>query len=107
MIDPKIIREKTDILRDSLKKRGASFDVERLLECDEKRRSFIQESERMKSEKNDLSGEIARLKKSGMDAQENITHLKDVGKRIDAAEQELKEVEKTWDNMILLIPNIP
>ena len=107
MIDPKIIREKTDILRDSLKKRGASFDVERLLECDEKRRSFIQESERMKSEKNDLSGEIARLKRSGMDAQENIAHLKDVGKRIDAAEQELKEVEKTWDNMILLIPNIP
>ena len=107
MIDPKIIREKTDILRDSLKKRGASFDVERLLECDEKRRAFIQESERMKSEKNELSGEIARLKKSGMDALEKIAHLKDVGKRIETVEQELKKVEEIWDNMVLLIPNIP
>jgi seryl-tRNA synthetase len=34
MIDPKIIREKTDILYESLKKRGSTFDVEGLIQLD-------------------------------------------------------------------------
>jgi seryl-tRNA synthetase len=42
MIDPKTIREKTSIVSEGLEKRGATFDIEKLLATDEKRRRLIQ-----------------------------------------------------------------
>ncbi len=107
MIDPKIIRERVGLVRESLEKRGASFDIEKLLITDEKRRGLIQESEKMKNEKNELSNEIARLRKSGSMPPDKIDHLKALGKDIENIEQTLRETEKAWDDMIMVIPNIP
>jgi seryl-tRNA synthetase len=107
MIDPKIIREKTGIVSESLEKRGATFDMDKLLATDEKRRRLIQESEKMKNEKNDLSNEIAKLRKTGSMPQEKIDHLKALGRSIEEVEHQLRETEKEWDDMILVIPNIP
>lgn len=107
MLDVKIIRERTGLLYEALKKRGVSFNVETLLELDEKRRELIRETERLKNEKNILSDNIARLKKTGEDTKTLIEHLKDTGKRIAELDQALKETEKEWDDMMLLIPNMP
>jgi seryl-tRNA synthetase len=107
MIDPKIIRERVELVRESLEKRGASFDIEKLLITDEKRRGLIQESEKMKNEKNELSNEIARARKSGSMPQDKIDHLKALGKDIENIAQTLRETEKVWDDMIMVIPNIP
>ncbi len=68
MIDPKILREKKEIVFEGLKKRGTEINLDRLFSADEKRRRLIQESEKMKSERNELSNEITRLRKSGADA---------------------------------------
>ena len=107
MIDPKMLREKSEVIFDGLKKRGVEINMEKLLATDEKRRALIQESERMKSERNELSNDIARLKKEGTDAGDKITHLRDLGKVIEGVEQELRIVEKEWEDMLLVIPNIP
>ncbi|MCX8022400.1 MAG: serine--tRNA ligase [Syntrophorhabdaceae bacterium] len=107
MIDPKIIREKKEIVIEALNKRGASFDMERLVAVDEERRVLIQESEKMKQEKNELSDEIGRIRKSGPIPKEKIDHLKELGTKIDELERRLKEVEREWEEMSLLIPNIP
>ncbi len=107
MIDPKIVREKTDIVYESLKKRGIEFNIEALLMVDEKRRRLIQETERMKNEKNELSNEIARSKKGGSTPVEKIEHLRNLGKTIEGNEQELRVTEKEWEDMLLIIPNIP
>lgn len=107
MIDPKILRDKSELVSEALRKRGSGIDMERLLASDEKRRALIQESERMKSERNDLSNEIARLKKAGADTGDRILHLRNLGDRIQFLEQQLRIVEKEWEDMLLLIPNIP
>jgi len=107
MIDPKIIREKTDLVNQGLKNRGATFDMENLLAIDSRRRALIQESEKMKNAKNELSNEIARLRKSGGDAAEKIEHLRNLGRDIEGVEKGLKAVEESWDNLVLVIPNIP
>ena len=90
-----------------LKNRGATFDMENLLVIDARRRALIQESEKMKNAKNELSNEIAKLKKSGGDAAEKIQHLRALGGDIENLEKELKAVEESWDNMVLMLPNIP
>ena len=107
MIDPKLLREKSEVIYNGMKKRGTEIGLDKLLAADEKRRVLIQESEKMKSERNELSNEIARLKKAGTDASDKITHLRDLGKTIERVEQDLRVVEKEWEDMLLVIPNVP
>ena len=107
MIDPKIIREHIDILDMALAQRQASFDTGKLKEIDEKRRSLIQETEKLKNEKNVLSNEIAKLKKSGADASDKIEYQRSLGQKIETCGRELKAAEDEWESLALIIPNIP
>lgn len=107
MIDPKLVREHIEILEEGLNKRGASFDTGKLKDIDGKRRSLIQESEKMKNEKNALSDEIAKMRKTGTTAPEKIEHLKSLGKDISGIDENLKRIEKEWEDALLVIPNIP
>ena len=107
MLDPRLIREKPDVVRESLKKRGYAFDLENLIGIDERRRELIRRVETMKSERNTTSDEIAKLKKSGGGGAEQIERLRALGKEIEKGEQELKAVENEWEALSLEIPNIP
>ncbi len=107
MIDPKILRENSESVQNSLKKRGTEFDLQALLSADQKRRTLIQEAEKMKNNRNEVSNEIARLRKSGADAADKITQLRTLGKDIEITEQQLRAVEKEWEDMLLVIPNFP
>lgn len=107
MIDPKLVRENIGIVEEGLKKRGAAFDTAKLVDVDEKRRKLIQESEKLKNEKNALSDEIAKSRKSGPTPADKIEHLKMLGKKISGSDEELKIIEKEWEDMTLVIPNLP
>ena len=107
MIDPKLVREHIEILEEGLKKRGATFDTQKLRDIGEKRRKLIQESEKMKNEKNALSDEIAKLRKTGTTAPEKMEHLKSLGKEISGIDEDLKRIEKEWEDILLIIPNLP
>jgi seryl-tRNA synthetase len=107
MLDPKVIRENPHLVREALDNRGAEFDMEALLARDERRRRLIQETERLKNQRNELSNEIAKLKRSGVDAENQIVSLRQLGKTIGILEQDLKAAEKEWDEMALVIPNLP
>jgi seryl-tRNA synthetase len=107
MIDPKIIREKLDDVRESLKKRGMEMDLHQLSVIDEKRRDLIKQVEGFKSDRNRTSDEIAQLKKAGQEATEKIERLRALGKTIEALEKDLKIAEKEWEDSLLVIPNIP
>lgn len=107
MIDPKVIREHIDILDRALAQRQASFDTGKLREIDEKRRGLIQETEKLKNEKNVLSNEIAKLKRSGEDASGKIEYQRSLGQKIETCGRELKAAEDEWESLALVIPNIP
>jgi len=107
MIDPKMIRENIEAVNAALAKRQASFDAGRLVELDGDRRRLIQETEKLKNEKNTLSNEIAKLRKSGADAADKIEYQRSLGKKIEEAGQALKAVEEEWEQLLLVIPNMP
>lgn len=107
MIDPKLVREHIELLEEGLQKRGTTFDTGKLRSIDEERRRLIQNSEKMKSEKNELSSEIAKLRKQGETSQEKIDHLKALGQSISEVDEKLKQIEKEWEDALLVIPNIP
>lgn len=107
MIDPKMIRDNIKVVNAGLAKRQASFDAGKLVDLDEKRRKLIQETEKLKSEKNTLSNEIAKLRKSGADASEKIEYQRSLGRKIEETGQELKATEEEWEQVLLVIPNMP
>ena len=62
MLDIKIIRENPEKVKKSLKNRSANFDVDYLLQLDEKRRGKIKEVDDLRAHQNALSEEIPKLK---------------------------------------------
>jgi seryl-tRNA synthetase len=107
MLDARLIRENPGLVRESLRKRGNSFDLDKLIALDERRRDLIKEVEAMKNRRNVTSDEIARLRKSGLDASEHIEALRALGKQIEGFEHDLRAIEGQWEAMSLEIPNIP
>ena len=60
MLDPKLIKEKPQIIRDMLKSRAVDFDLDGLVESDQKRREFIIKTDELRKKKNQVALEISQ-----------------------------------------------
>lgn len=107
MIDVRIIRERPDLLKQALQSRGVEFDIQGLAKLDEERRRLLAKIERLKNEKNTTSEEIGRIRREGGDPRQKIEALKVLDREIEELEATLSPLEKRWNDMLLLIPNIP
>lgn len=105
MLDIKFIRENSNILKQALKHRSVEFDVDKLLELDEKRRAQIKEVDDLRAEQNRMSEEIAKL--PGKEREEKIEHSRDLKQRLADAEYELQPLEEEFETLMRRIPNIP
>jgi seryl-tRNA synthetase len=107
MLDIKFLRENFERVKERLAARGGSIDWERFTALDRKRREALVESERLKERKNRLSGEIGKLKKSGGDATALMKEVEAVTEAIRKAEAPLPEIEASFDEFMLSVPNVP
>jgi len=58
MLDIKFIRERPDEVREGCRKKGVDFDLDHLLEVDEKRRRVLMEAEGLRAQQKRMSKEI-------------------------------------------------
>ncbi|MDF1553291.1 MAG: serine--tRNA ligase [Deferrisomatales bacterium] len=107
MLPIKLLRENTDVVRLSLRNRGSDLDVDQMLDLDERRRSILSELEELRSRRNQVSKEIGRHKKEGMDATPLFGEMQGVGARIKELETALQQVEPELDQLLMEVPNIP
>jgi seryl-tRNA synthetase len=108
MLDVRLLRNDFDKVLQALKNRGASPDlIAKFPEYDVARREKLTLSEQLKNRRNTVSGEVARLKKSGQNADELIAEMREVGDRIKQLDEEVRALEAEMDQMLLAIPNIP
>ncbi len=108
MLDLAYIREKVDLLKDALSRRGYDLDpVDELVELDKLRRSLIHEVEELRRLKNEKSEEVARLKKEGKDASKIIEEMRAVSQKIKELDERRREAEDRFFEKWALIPNIP
>lgn len=108
MLDIKRIRADLDGIKAAMSRRGENdFNLDEVVQLDEKRRSLLQEVEQMKSEQNSTSKEIPKLKKEGKDATEVMARMKELSKQIKDLDGQVKEVEEKLDYALLRIPNVP
>ncbi len=107
MIDINLIRQDAAKVQAALAKRGYAADLDSILALDAKRREIIGGTEALKAEKNKVSADIPRLKKSGADVAPIFAKMREIGDEISAADEKLKAVEAELRNALLCLPNIP
>jgi seryl-tRNA synthetase len=108
MLDIKQLRANFAEVKNKLQHRGEDLtDLGRFEELDLKRRELIVESEQLKSRRNEVSQQVASLKREKQDAEHLITEMREVGDRIKVLDDELRVVEETLEMLLLSIPNIP
>jgi len=106
MLDPKLIKEKPQIIRDMLKARSVDFDLDALVEFDLKRREFIIKTDELRKKKNQVALEISQKKKEGKDASAILSEMKNVSAELAELEASQGEIENTYSKLALTIPNL-
>ncbi|WP_163883139.1 serine--tRNA ligase [Paenibacillus favisporus] len=108
MLDVKILRGDFARVEQALKNRNKSLDlIAEFPELDTRRRELLQESEALKNRRNTVSGEVAKRKKNGENADELILEMRQVSDQIKAMDEEVRELEASISDLTMAIPNIP
>ena len=107
MLDPKLIRNDPDSVREGLERRAADEllpRVEEILALDAKRRSALSDVNDLKAERNEVSKRIGDMKKRGEDAVDLIAEMRRVGDRIGELDAEVSHAEEGIEETGVLHP---
>jgi seryl-tRNA synthetase len=105
MLDIKFIKENPDIIKEAVRKKHLSFNVDELLKLEEERAAALSAFEQIRSEQNRLSDEIPKAAPEERGAL--IEALKPIKEQVQAAEEEVKRIMKEWQGLMLQVPNVP
>lgn len=105
MLDPKILRENPDKIRQMLKDRAVEFDLDGLLDADKKRREYIIKTDELRKKKNQVSLEIAKKKKTGEDASQILAEMKKVSEELGQLEIFQNKNEQEYNRLAHTVPN--
>lgn len=109
MLDIKFIRENSELIQEGAKKKRIDFDVQKLLEVDDKRKKISQEVEEKRARQNKVSEEVAKAGQAGNSAEKEklIKETQPLKEEMQKLEEELKEVMIEWQKLMVSVPNIP
>ena len=106
MLDPKLIKEKPEIIRNMLKSRAVEFDLDGLIESDQKRREFIIKTDDLRKKKNQVAMTISEKKKAGEDASSILAEMKNISNELTKLESEQEDIEKKYLKLASTVPNL-
>lgn len=106
MLDPKIIRDEPDRIKQMLKDRATEFDLEKMLELNTMRKEMMQQSDELKQKRNQMSVKIGNEKKAGNNASELLQEMGQISKKLEDLENSRKTVDDSYHNLSFSIPNL-
>ncbi len=107
MLDPKLLKENPQVLRDMLSKRNMTdFPLEELVTVDKRRRELIVETQELRQKKNILAEAIAQKKKNKQDASAELAQMKEVSSYLGESEKELVKTEGRFKQLMMVMPNM-
>lgn len=106
MLDPKILRENPDKIRQMLKDRSIDFALDDLIRLDRERRDLIIKTDELRKNRNDISLEIAQKKKSGEDTKDLIEQMRHVSETLSELEAVQTKTESDYTKLAFTIPNL-
>ena len=106
MLDPKLIKEKPEVIKDMLKARSVEFDLEGLINSDQQRREFITKTDELRKKKNQVALNISEKKKKGEDISSILAEMKSVSEELSKLEVDQNNIEKKYLKLATSIPNL-
>jgi seryl-tRNA synthetase len=107
MHDLKFLRQNRELVETGVALKGMTVDLSKFYALEERRLGALHQSEELKARRNAASEEIAKKKRSGENADAEITAMREVGDRIKALDAELKRLEEESETLASWIPNLP
>jgi seryl-tRNA synthetase len=107
MIDLKLLREQTALVRQGVSKKKFACDIDGFLELDRQRREIVTEAETARARQKAANNEMAHLPKGSPEFKARVAEMKELSARVKELVAKQDEVEAAWQKAYLLIPNIP
>lgn len=107
MLDPRILKENPEAVREMLKKRNMTdFPLDELIMLHKLRGDLIIKTQQLRRQKNLLSETIASKKKSKQDASFELGEMKQVSALLDQTESEAIQIEGSFNQLMMTLPNL-
>lgn len=107
MLDLKRLRDNEGEVREGLRRKHSTVDLDAILALDRERRRLLTDVEAMKSQRNTVSKEIGIRKKKGEDVAAVMAEMRELGDKVAALDQQVRETEEKLNALWLTVPNLP
>jgi seryl-tRNA synthetase len=106
MLDPKLIRDNPDRIRNMLKAREVDFPLDELIKLDKERRELIIKTDELRKTRNLISVDIANKKKSNKDVSSLIEQMHSISGELQKLEEIQIRAEDSYKKLSLTLPNM-
>ena len=106
MLDIRKIRQDPALVKGALLRLHAEAPIDEILELDSRRREILQELEGLRHERKTSSEQIGRMKE-GAERQPLVEAVREVNRRIQALETDLRSVDERLETAMYQVPNLP
>jgi seryl-tRNA synthetase len=107
MLDPKILKEKQEAIREMLIKRNMlDFPIDQLIILHKHRGDLITKAQDLRRQKNIVSETIATKKRSQQDTSFELGEMKRLNALMQQTESEAIQVEEKYNQLMMTLPNL-
>jgi seryl-tRNA synthetase len=104
VIDPRLLRENPDLIRQSLLRRGSDIDLDALLELEERARSTQADAEKARAAQKEAGRRIATL--DGQEKEAAIAEVSSLAEDVKRLSAEADRLRQEFDQAWLEVPNL-
>ncbi|MFP3916050.1 MAG: hypothetical protein ACLFWM_14315 [Actinomycetota bacterium] len=104
MIDPRLLRDDPERIRQSLRRRGSDIDLDELISLEEQARAVQARAEQARASQKEAGREIAGL--SGEDKERAIAEVSSLADEVKRLTSEADELRERFETMWLTVPNL-
>jgi seryl-tRNA synthetase len=106
MLDPKLLRNDLDAVKEALARRGFELDTAAIQSLEEARKTLQTQTQQLQNDRNTRSKSIGKAKAQGDDIQPLLAAVSQLGDELKQAESELTELQNEINIVSLGIPNL-
>lgn len=106
MLDLRLIRDQTAMVREALAKLNATAPIDEILNLDSRRRELLTEAEQLKARRNAGSKQISRTP-AGPERDQLIAEMRELGDRIQELGALIADTDAALTGLLLEVPNLP
>ena len=106
MLDPQVLRNDIEQVAKALTKRGFTLDIAAIETLEEKRKAIQVKTQELQQQRNTRSKNIGKAKAQDEDIQPLLDEVASLGGELKSSEDELTEIQKELNEIVMGIPNI-